>query len=146
MQDELKEKMRRWCSKQERCMGDVRRKLEGQTDDQDSIIAILQGLVEDGFISDERFLTSYVRTHADHKAWGPRKIAHGLRVKGFSIAESKAAAAAHPQAAYQASLASLVERRRTELPEKRERVIRFLVARGFAVNDILRAIKEAEKR
>ena len=57
-----------------------------------------------------------------------------------------AAVAAHPQSSFKAALAALVERRRAELPAKRERVIRFLVSRGFAVNDILRALEEAEER
>lgn len=144
MMDEWKEKMRRWCSLQERCTGDVRRKLQGQIEDEREIDTIVATLVEEGFLSDERFLTSYVRTHAEHKSWGPRKIVHGLRAKGFSSAAANAAVAAHSQSSFQASLKALVERRRAELPAKRERVIRFLVSRGFAVNDILRVIEEAE--
>ena len=146
MIDEWKEKMRRWCSLQERCTGDVRRKLQGQIQDEKGINTIVEALVEEGFLSDERFLSSYVRTHAEHKSWGPRKIAHGLRAKGFSGSAADSAIAAHPQSSFQASLAALVERRRAELPAKRERVIRFLVSRGFAVNDILRALEEAEGR
>ena len=144
MIDEWKEKMRRWCSLQERCTGDVRRKLQGEIQDEKGINTIVEALVEEGFLSDERFLSSYVRTHAEHKSWGPRKIVHGLRAKGISAAVADAAVAAHPQSSFQASLAALVERRRVELPAKRERVIRFLVSRGFAVNDILRALEEAE--
>ena len=144
MIDEWKEKMRRWCSLQERCTGDVRRKLQGQIDEEEGVDVILATLVEEGFLSDERFLTSYVRTHAEHKSWGPRKIVHGLRAKGFSSAAANAAVAAHSQSSFQASLKALVERRRAELPAKRERVIRFLVSRGFAVNDILRVLEEAE--
>ena len=77
---------------------------------------------------------------------GVRAIAHGLRAKGFSGSAADAAVAAHPQSSFKAALAALVERRRAELPAKRERVIRFLVSRGFAVNDILRALEEAEER
>ena len=144
MIDEWKEKMRRWCSLQERCTGDVRRKLQGQIEDEREIDTIVATLVEEGFLSDERFLTSYVRTHAEHKSWGPGKIIHGLRAKGFSSAAANAAVAAHSPSSFQASLKALVERRRVELPAKRERVIRFLVSRGFAVNDILRVLEEAE--
>ena len=144
MIDEWKEKMRRWCSLQERCTGDVRRKLQGQFDDESAVNGIVDSLVEEGFLSDERFVTSYVRTHAEYKSCGPRKILHGLRIKGFSNAAARAAVAAHSPASFQASLGALVERRRAELPEKRDRVIRFLVSRGFAVNDILRAVEEAE--
>ena len=128
------------------CTGDVRRKLQGQIQDEEEVDAIVEALLEEGFLSNERFLTSYVRTHAEHKSWGPRKeIAHGLRAKGFSGSAADAAVAAHPQSSFKAALAALVERRRAELPAKRERVIRFLVSRGFAVNDILRALEEAEE-
>ena len=144
MIDEWKEKMRRWCSLQERCTGDVRRKLQGQMEDEKGVDVIVAALVEEGFLSDERFLDSYVRTHAENKSWGPRKIVHALRAKGFSGAAANAAVAAHSQASFRASLEALVERRRAELPAKRERVIRFLVSRGFAVNDILRVLEEAE--
>ncbi|MAI24185.1 MAG: hypothetical protein CL828_09015 [Crocinitomicaceae bacterium] len=146
MIDEWKKKMRRWCSLQDRCTTDVRKKLQAQFDDEAVVMDIVEALVEEGFLSDERFLTSYVRTHAEHKSWGPRKIAHGLRAKGFSSAEVNVALEAHSPASFQASLEVLVERRRLELPAKRERVIRFLVARGFAVNDILRALEEAGER
>ena len=112
MIDEWKEKMRRWCSLQERCTGDVRRKLQGQIQDEKGINTIVEALVEEGFLSDERFLSSYVRTHAEHKSWGPRKIAHGLRAKGFSGSAADTAIAAHPQSSFKASLAALVPRRR----------------------------------
>lgn len=146
MIDEWKKKMRRWCSLQDRCTSDLRKKLRAQFDDEAVVMDMVEALVEEGFLSDERFLTSYVRTHAEHKSWGPRKIAHGLRAKGFSSTEVNVALAAHSPASFQASLEVLVERRRLELPAKRERVIRFLVARGFAVNDILRALEEAGGR
>ena len=60
MIDEWKEKMRRWCSLQERCTGDVRRKLQGQIQDEEEVDAIVEALVEEGFLSNERFLTSYM--------------------------------------------------------------------------------------
>ena len=85
-------------------------------------------------------------THMEYKRWGPRKIAQGLREIGFAGYEAEKALNQVDEHRFREILAALVERRKPELAEKRERVIRYLLGRGFLVNEVLRAIEEAEER
>ena len=144
--EEWMEKMRRWCSQQERSTHGARRKLQRALVDAETATAVVRALVEEGFLSDERFLDSYVRTHMEYKRWGPRKIAQGLREVGFAGYEAEKALNQVDGHRFREILAALVERRKPELAEKRERVIRYLLGRGFLVNEVLRAIEEAEER
>jgi len=144
--EEWMEKMRRWCSQQERCTHGVRGKLQRASVDDETATAVVQALLDEGFLSDDRFLESYVRTHMEYKRWGPRKILQGLREIGFSAAEVERALNHADEHRFQEILTELVERRKPELAEKRERVIRYLLGRGFLVNEVLRAIEEAEGR
>jgi regulatory protein len=146
MYEEWMEKMRRWCSLRERCTWDVAQKLRGQSLSTDLVSKVVEALEIEGFLSDERFVTSYVRTHAEHKHWGPRKIVHGLMAKGFSSSDANRAVAAFPQGRFSEILDGLIERRKAELEVNRDKVIRFLASRGFPVNDIFQRIEEAEGR
>ena len=140
------EKMRRWCSLRERCTWDVEQKLRPHISDKTTVNQIVESLSKEDFLSDDRFLASYVRTHAEHKSWGPRKIVQGLRAKGFSGTRAQQAVTNFPESTFQEILAHLIQRRKEDLANNREKVIRFLASRGFSVNDILRGIEEAEGR
>ena len=146
MKDELIEKMRRWCSKQERCTFEVRRKLQQANVSESDQKKILEALEREGFLSNARFLESYVRTHAEYKRWGPLKIAAGLRTKGFTSTESNQAINEASGDLFDTILCELVQKKEAELLENRERVIRFLLSRGFRVDDILKSIDEARLR
>lgn len=146
MYEEWLDKMRRWCSLRERCTWDVAQKLRGQRVGSDVISKVIEALEKEGFLSDERFVGSYVRTHAEHKHWGPRKIAQGLMAKGFSSSEASKAVAGYPPAGFIEVLDGLIDRRKDELESNRDKVIRFLDSRGFPVNDIFQRIEEAEGR
>ncbi len=146
MYEEWLEKMRRWCSLRERCTWDVEQKLRPHISDKTTVNQIVESLSKEDFLSDDRFLASYVRTHAEHKSWGPRKIVQGLRAKGFSGTRAQQAVANFPESTFQEILAHLIQRRKEDLANNREKVIRFLASRGFSVNDILRGIEEADGR
>lgn len=146
MYEEWLDKMRRWCSLRERCTWDVAQKLRGQRLSADLVSKVVEALENEGFLSDERFVISYVRTHAEHKHWGPRKIAQGLMAKGFSSSDASQAVAAFPAARFMEILDGLIGRRKDELERNRDKVIRFLASRGFHVNDIFQRIEEAEGR
>ena len=146
MYEEWLEKMRRWCSLRERCTWDVEQKLRPHISDKTTVNQIVESLSKEDFLSDDRFLATYVRTHAEHKSWGPRKIVQGLRAKGFSDTRAQQAVANFPESIFQEILTHLIQRRKEDLANNREKVIRFLASRGFSVNDILRGIEEAEVR
>lgn len=69
------------CSRQEKCCFDIRKKLrdwEISCDDQDKII---QSLIDEKFINEERYTNFYVRDKFRFNRWGRIKIAHHLKQK-----------------------------------------------------------------
>ncbi|MUP38746.1 RecX family transcriptional regulator [Labilibaculum sp. 44] len=69
------------CSRQEKCCFDIRKKLcewEISSADQDQII---QTLIDEKFLNDERYTNFYVRDKFRFNRWGRIKIAHHLKQK-----------------------------------------------------------------
>ncbi len=69
------------CSRQEKCCSDIRKKLrdwEISSVDQDEII---QSLIDEKFIDEERYTNFYVRDKFRFNRWGRIKIAHHLKQK-----------------------------------------------------------------
>jgi len=106
----------------------------------------VQQLTSEGFLNEDRYVEAYVEGHARGKRWGPARIRAGLRARG--IAEQliqKHLAELDPDTG-RAALAALVARRAAELPEGRARVVRWLVGRGFAFDEVLAAVDAAGSR
>jgi regulatory protein len=136
--EEWLNKMRKWCSIRERCELDVRTKLKKADVNESELQQLIARLIEEDFMSESRFLESYIRTHIEYKGWGPHKIANGLKIKGFDSSSAWEAVNSWDQKAFESALSRLLERRAGEWKENRERVIRFLVSRGYRMGDILR--------
>lgn len=69
------------CSRQEKCCSDIRKKLQDweiSYDDQDKII---QTLLDEKFINEERYTNFYVRDKFRFNRWGNIKISHHLKQK-----------------------------------------------------------------
>jgi regulatory protein len=131
-------KMRKWCSIRERCEQDVRTKMKNADVNETEIQQVIARLIEEDFMSENRFLESYIRTHIEYKGWGQHKIVNGLKIKGFDSSSAWDAVNSWDQKAFERALIRLLERRAGEWKENRERVIRFLVSRGYRMEDILR--------
>ena len=88
-------------------------------------------LAREGYVDDTRCAESYTRTHLEHKSWGPLKIKAGLASRGVSGAVADRAIAEVPQGQWQDAVDRLVQRRASEVQDHRDRVIRWLLQRGF---------------
>lgn len=137
------ESLTKWCSLQERCTQEVRERLRkrgctGRKADQ-----LVERLMDLDFLNELRFAESYARSRAIHKGWGSLKIAAGLRSKGIASSLVDAALAELPAETFSSNLHRLVERRKEELPEGRERLIRWLLARGFRLDEIILEVDAA---
>tara|TARA_B100000768_G_scaffold72763_1_gene69775 strand:- start:4647 stop:5195 length:549 start_codon:yes stop_codon:yes gene_type:complete len=131
-------KMRKWCSLRERCEQELRIKLQKLDVSENEANQVIEQLVREDFLSQSRFLESYIRSHIEYKGWGPYKIVNGLKTKGFDSNEAWGAVNLWDQSDFERALLHLFERKRGEWQDNRERVIRFLVSRGYRMEDILR--------
>lgn len=70
-----------YCSKAERCVYDVRKKLEAWKIDDDGIGKILSRLIQENFLNEERFCQSFVKDKIRFNKWGKTKIRFELKRK-----------------------------------------------------------------
>ena len=82
--DAILKKVLRYCAYQDRCVQEVRKKLATFDMPDSEKEKIMKLLVEDGFIDDERYASTFVRSKIHLKKWGVNKIRMALKLKGIS--------------------------------------------------------------
>jgi len=133
---EAREKMKRYCSVQERSYKAVREKLYDFGLRTEEVENILVDLITENYLSEQRFAEAYASGRFRIKGWGKRKIEQGLKqldISGMCISN---AIDQLDDEEYNESLAQWIEKReRSEigLPvfEKRGKIARFLINKGF---------------
>lgn len=135
------------CSGHEKCSGDVREKLRQwkvSVEDGEKIIA---RLIEDKFIDDQRFAGFFVRDKQNINKWGKEKIRYALKNKGLKEEIILEALSSLPAENFEETLRSLLSKKSRELSkyesyEKKNRLIRFAVQRGFDFDLIFRVVDD----
>ncbi len=82
--DQVLDKMAKYCAYQERCVKDVRAKLKSFDISQEDRDKILDYLLDNRFVDDERFAKSFVRGKINQCGWGLNKIRFHLMHKGIA--------------------------------------------------------------
>lgn len=82
--DQVLDKMAKYCAYQERCVKDVRDKLKTFDIAQEAKDEIIDYLLDNRFVSDERFAKSFVRGKVNQSGWGVNKIRFHLVQKGIA--------------------------------------------------------------
>ena len=82
--DAILKKVLRYCAYQDRCMQEVRKKLATFDMPDSEKEKIMKLLVENGFVDDDRYASTFVRSKIHLKKWGVNKIRMALKLKGIS--------------------------------------------------------------
>ena len=82
--DQVLDKMAKYCAYQERCVKDVTEKLKTFELTQKEKDEILDYLLDNRFVNDERFTKSFVRGKINQSGWGVNKIRFHLVQKGIA--------------------------------------------------------------
>ncbi|PKQ62561.1 hypothetical protein BZG02_12650 [Labilibaculum filiforme] len=135
------------CSRQEKCSYDIRKKLndwEISSDDQDQII---QTLVEEKFLNEERYTNFYARDKFRFNRWGRIKIAHHLKQKQISEHLILDAIDQFDENEYNQNLHDILFSKIKTTKEKdpyqlRAKLFRFAQGRGFESQLSLKIINE----
>ncbi|MDA9312009.1 recombination regulator RecX [Vicingaceae bacterium] len=142
---EVLSKLMRYCSYQERSPFEVKQKLRKYALPADKVEEIMNLLVDDNFINEERFAALFVRGKVKVKRWGLYKIRDGLSRKGVSSDEMAKAIAGIDKKMYEENLIYLVYRKLELSPEYREEVskmYRYLQSKGYEGDKISAVLKE----
>jgi len=130
-------------ARREHSVSELAQKLKTREFDGDAIEAVLQGLQQDGLLSDERFAESYVH-HRVNAGIGPLKIRFELRQKG--VTETLADEFLEPLSERWDQMMTQQRRRKygEAIPEdygERMKQARFLQNRGFSPESVMRLFR-----
>ena len=144
-------KCRALCARQERCAQDLRMRLEEWDLAEGDIVFVLSGLQKEDFLNETRYAEAFAVGHFRQKGWGKRMIREALLSKGIPERLVAAGLNAIEEDEYGTVLAGLVRKRfRMEKePDKfirGQRVIRYLIGRGWEADAVRRAVAAMPKR
>jgi regulatory protein len=89
--DQALQKLMRYCAYQERCHNDARTKLIELGIYGDRLEKIIAALIEENYINETRFATTYARGKFNFNHWGKVKITNQLKMKNISAYNIKKA-------------------------------------------------------
>ncbi|MEO8069161.1 MAG: regulatory protein RecX [Flavobacteriales bacterium] len=149
--DTALKKCRALCARQERSKHELRLRLEAWDVPERNAEQVLLRLEKEDLLNEARFAEDFAVGHFRQKGWGKRMIQHALRSKELPERLITVGLDAIDDTEYRAALASLVRKRfRMErAPDKfirEQRVIRYLVGRGWEPDAVRLAIAGIPKR
>lgn len=140
-------KILHYCDYQDRCKKEIYVKLnsyELAEDDKNFIVEFLQ---DEGYINDERYCRSYVKSKLNLKKWGVNKIKISLISKGVDRDIIDAVVSEIDQDSYREELIKLLENKKINEsdPYKRKaKLIRYAVSKGYSINDVMEIVNGNE--
>ena len=139
------QRMARLCSMKECCSFDIRQKLLRMQLADNAVNNIMSLLLKQKYIDDSRYTRSFISDKLRFSKWGKTKIVFTLRQKQISQETIDQALEAFSDEVLLQSLKPLLEKKLKSVKgksgyEKRTKVIRFALGRGFSMPDILECL------
>ncbi len=140
-------KLEHYCAYQERCHSEVKKKLSDLGFWGDWAEEIIQKLIDDNFLSEERFVGSYCRSKFKYKRWGKLKIVRKLREKRLSKSMIDFGLKEIEEEEYWKTLNYLFEKKSTTLKEedprkRKKKILDYLTQKGYESSLIWKVLNE----
>jgi len=140
------QKLRHYCSYQERCHSEVRSKLYQLGVYKKFHDELIAELIQQNYLNEERFAIAFARGKFKMNQWGKRKITQALKEKRVSEYCIKTALNQIPENDYLETLQKLVEKKIESLNGekislKKNMVAQSLIAKGFEPKIVLNHIQ-----
>jgi regulatory protein len=136
-------KIRKFCAYQDRSVAEVRAKLKGYLLFEEEIEALINQLIDEEFLNDERFTANFVKSKLHAKGWGYAKIRFHLQQKGISDNLIKNALNEVNETDWNEQLQRNIEKwkRTNELSHTTyPKLVRFLANKGYKLSEIIKNI------
>lgn len=135
------------CSRSETCTHDIQAKLKDWGLNEDDSIVVIAQLKEEKFIDDERFARAYIKDKFRLNHWGKQKIEYMLRAKKINQEILELAFEEIEDEGYANELLKLLSDKAKTIKakdqyDKRNKLMRFAMGRGFESGKIYAAFKE----
>lgn len=132
--DVILKKVLRYCAYQERCAQEVRNKLKTFDISSSDKEKILQLLVDEGYIDDKRYASTYVRSKMHLKKWGVNKIRISLKLKGIDDEIIKEALSEIDPEIYREELIKVLKSKKineTDDYKRRAKLAQYGIQKGY---------------
>lgn len=138
-ENEIINKMFRYCSYQERSLHDVKKQLDKYQVNEISTKLIIKKLIAEGFLNEERFAETYTLSKLRSNNWGKIKIIQGLKEKSLDSQIINAAIESIDTLEYQQIIKKLLQKklkliRDTDSYIIRNKIARYIISKGFESN------------
>lgn len=139
------EKIKFFCSYQERCHFEVQQKLFSYGLNKKEIEEIICQLIEEDYLNEQRFAIEFVRGRFRQKQWGKVKIKCELKLKKVSEYITQKALQTIEEKDYLNTLAKLTQQKWKELKQEQYinrqlKTTKFLLQKGFETDLIKKEI------
>lgn len=141
-------KLEYYCSYQDRCYKEVTAKLKTLGMFQTAIDHILDHLVENNYLNEERFAKSFARGKHKFKGWGKKRIEQELKFREISSYNIKTALK-EIETDYLTNFYTLAEKKwhninETSTDKKKRKWVDYLMRKGYESNLIFNFLKDLQ--
>lgn len=141
------DKMAKYCAYQERCVKDVTDKLKTLELTEKERNEILNYLIDNRFVNNERFAKAFVKGKINQSGWGLNKIRFHLMQKGIDKAIIDEALESFDEEAYRQRLVEVLKSKAKTVKaandfEKNRKLAAYAMQKGFEANLVWEVIKE----
>ena len=139
--DEYLVQLEHFCAYQERCVHDVKLKMQRLQIEPNFQEQIIERLIEQEFIDEKRYAISFMRSKVNLKKDGIQKMAYALRNKRIPDDIVTQAIAEIDREIYLANISGLIEKKWKTLSPKNEyavakrKLIAFLMGKGYRYDE-----------
>ena len=145
--DQVLDKMAKYCAYQERCVKDVRDKLKTFDIPQTEKDKILDYLLDNRFVNNERFAKSFVRGKVNQSGWGVNKIRFHLMQKGIDKELIEEALGQTDEEVYRQRLIDILKTKSKTIKadsdfEKKRKLAAYAMQKGFEGNLVWEVLKD----
>lgn len=139
-------RLEKYCAYQERSHKQVYEKCRTLgLNDEDTNLLLVE-LIHSNFLNEERFVDAYVKGKFKIKSWGKQKIVQGLKLAGVSQKLIQEKLKSIETESYLETIQKLAEKKYKSVKgnsdyEKEIKVKRYLLTKGFLLEDIQKALK-----
>lgn len=143
------DRLRTLCSRREYCSSDVFTKalrlLDGNREDAQNV---LDSLTEEKYVDDLRYSRAYARDKSSISGWGSTKIRYMLSAKGIAREVIEDALGDIDRISAEGRLVKLMQNKSRALkadPDRKLKLMRFALGRGYSYDDIRLVMKRIEE-
>ena len=148
--DQVLDKMAKYCAYQERCVKDVRDKLKTFDIPEEEKTKILDYLLDNRFVNDERFAKIFVRGKVNQSGWGVNKIRFHLIQKGIDKDIIDEALGQTDNEVYRQRLIDILKAKSKTVKtandfEKKRKLAAYAMQKGFEAALVWEVLKDLDR-